>query len=161
MLYIVITALVIFFDQFVKHIVRTNMVPGESFSVIGDFFRIHYIENDGAAFGFFSGQHKFLMFIPVVIMVLILVFILTHRRAHPLLNSGLALILAGGIGNLIDRFAFGSVTDMLSFSIFPPIFNVADIAVTAGCVMAVVYVLFSGRFDSRRQRRRRRKTRKR
>ena len=54
----------------------------------------------------------------------------------------LLCIIAGGIGNLIDRFLLGYVTDMLSFSIFPPVFNIADIAVCLGCGILIVYVLF-------------------
>ena len=54
----------------------------------------------------------------------------------------LLCIIAGGIGNLIDRFFLGYVTDMLSFSIFPPVFNIADIAVCLGCGILIIYVLF-------------------
>jgi signal peptidase II len=51
------------------------------------------------------------------------------------------MVLSGGIGNLIDRIIFGTVTDMLSFSIFPPVFNVADIFVTVGAALFVFAVL--------------------
>ena len=54
----------------------------------------------------------------------------------------LLCIIAGGIGNLIDRFLFGYVTDMISFSIFPPVFNIADISVVCGCGLLIIYVLF-------------------
>jgi len=57
------------------------------------------------------------------------------------------MIIAGGIGNLIDRMVFGWVTDMLDFSIFPPVFNVADIGVTLGCGMFVLYILMEERFQ--------------
>mgnify|MGYP002527880697 CR=1 FL=1 len=55
------------------------------------------------------------------------------KNKRKLYDFSLAIILGGGIGNLIDRLMFGKVTDMISFSFFPPIFNVADIGVTVGC----------------------------
>ena len=55
------------------------------------------------------------------------------------------MVIAGGMGNLIDRIVFGFVTDMISLSFFPPVFNVADIAVTLGCVILIIYIAI---FDS-------------
>ena len=145
MLYLIAAALVILCAQAVKAIVRASLIPGESIHVIGDFFRITYINNPGAALGLFSGSDRFLIVIPAVIVVLVMGFIYLHKYTHPLVKYALTLIAAGGVGNLIDRIVFGQVTDMFSFRIFPPVFNVADIAVTAGCAMIFVYVLFGER----------------
>ena len=74
-------------------------------------------------------------------MVCILIFILKHRKSAKLLKFSLTLIASGGRGNCIDRMFMGYVTDMFDFSIFPPVFNIADIAVTLGCILVIVYVL--------------------
>lgn len=83
----------------------------------------------------------------VPILVICGALLVLHRKKgeHWSLYLSWALIIAGGVGNLIDRIALGFVTDMLDFSIFPPIFNVADIGVTSGCALFVVYILAGDR----------------
>lgn len=133
---------VVLLDRFTKSVVIGNMMEGQHIDIIGDFFRIYYVENDGAAFSSFSGQKLFLIGFPLVVLIIGAVYLVKHRKESIFLNVTLSLILSGGVGNLIDRVTKGSVTDMISFSIFPPVFNVADIAVTVGCVMLMVYVIF-------------------
>ncbi|MDD6154035.1 MAG: signal peptidase II [Eubacteriales bacterium] len=147
-----ILAAVIAVDQLVKIAVRANMMPGDTISVIGSFFKLAYVRNPGAAFGMFADNKAFLIGVPAAIMAAALIFILKSRYTNKLAKYALIMIIGGGFSNLIDRVIFGSVTDMFSFSIFPPVFNVADIAVCAGCALLVVYILFgekiteSGRF---------------
>ena len=141
MIYLLIAAFTVIADQIFKFYIRTEMYLGQSKSIIGDFFRLTYVRNDGAAFGLFSGQHRLLILIPLAIMVCILIFILKHRKSAKLLKFSLTLIASGGIGNCIDRMFMGYVTVMFDFSIFPPVFNIADIAVTLGCILVIVYVL--------------------
>ena len=128
------------------------MAVGESISVIGDFFRLTHYENDGAAFSSLSGQRAILIIIPVIAIVAGLVYMFTHRRAHRLLQTALALVISGGAGNLIDRIAAGKVTDMFDFSIFPPIFNVADICVVVGCGLLIVYIFLYDRLEKKDER---------
>ena len=135
---------VIALDQITKHVVMTQMVEGQSIDIIGEFLRLVYVENPGAAFSSFSGQRLILIGFPIMVILAGGLYLLKHRSESIFLNVTLSMILAGGVGNLIDRIAKGSVTDMISFSIFPPVFNVADIAVTVGCVMLLVYILIMG-----------------
>lgn len=128
------------------------MAVGESISVIGDFFRLTHYENDGAAFSSLSGQRAILIIIPVIAIIAGLVYMFTHRRAHRLLQTALALVISGGAGNLIDRIAAGKVTDMFDFSIFPPIFNVADICVVVGCGLLIVYIFLYDRLEKKDER---------
>ncbi|MBO4235622.1 MAG: signal peptidase II [Firmicutes bacterium] len=134
---------IIVLDQLSKMAVRSSMSPGDSISVIGNFFRITYFRNEGAAFSSLVGQRVFLIVISAIVTVAAFVFLMKYRCKSKLLDLSLVLVIGGGIGNLIDRIAFGYVTDMLSFSIFPPIFNVADIAITCGCFLLIIFVLFS------------------
>ncbi|SFO00024.1 signal peptidase II [Eubacterium pyruvativorans] len=149
MVYLIVAILVVVADQAVKILVRSTMVQGDSVSVIGDFFRITYINNRGAALGMFASNNKMLLAVPVVIIISIMLFVFLHRYTHPMVKYALTLVAAGGFGNLIDRTLFGQVTDMFSFRIFPPIFNVADIAVTVGCILILIYALFGERMDHR------------
>ncbi len=147
MAYIVLMSVIVGIDQLVKYLVRCNMAVGESISVLGDFFRLTHYENDGAAFSSLSGQRVILILIPVIAIIAGLIYMFTHRKSHMLLKISLSLIMAGGAGNLIDRIAWGKVTDMFDFSIFPPIFNVADICVVAGCGLLIVYIFIYDRLE--------------
>ncbi len=132
-------------DQVTKAAISNDMHVGDSISVMGDFFRLTHMENSGAAFSMISGQRLLLVVIPVVGIVAALWYLHRHRGDHWTLYASWTLIIAGGIGNLIDRIAFGEVTDMFDFSIFPPVFNIADIAVTFGCALFIVYILAGDR----------------
>ncbi|MGN0709956.1 MAG: signal peptidase II [Anaerovoracaceae bacterium] len=142
MVYLIVSAAVIVIDQIVKRLVRSSMIPGDSIRVLGDFFRLEYVRNSGVAFGMFAGKKSVLVIVPLIIIAAALVFILTHKYTNKLVKYALVLIVSGGVSNMIDRIAEGSVTDMFSLSFFPPVFNVADIAVTLGCALLIVYVLF-------------------
>lgn len=141
MKYYILAFIVIAVDQVSKIVVRTAMEIGESIPVLGDFFRLTYIENTGAAFSMLSGQRALLIAVPVIAIALGIWYLHRNRGEHWSLYASWAMIISGGIGNLIDRIAFGSVTDMFDFSIFPPIFNVADIGVTVGCGLFMLYVI--------------------
>lgn len=131
----------IILDQITKIEVRRILPEGAYHKVIGDFFRLTHFENDGAAFSTFSGQNLFLITLPIVVVIVAAVYMARHKNCHMLLKVAVGFIVGGGIGNLIDRAIWGSVTDMFSFSIFPAIFNVADIAVVIGCFLLVLYVI--------------------
>ena len=138
--YIVI-ALTIAADQITKYIIRTNMTLGETIPVIENVFHITYVRNTGAAFGIMQGQTVFLVTVTTILLSAVLIFY--HKRTkgcHFTLPFALALIFGGGAGNFIDRVWVGYVVDFLDFRVFP-IFNAADIFVTTGCALLIVYVL--------------------
>lgn len=138
---------VILLDQITKFIVRMNLSVGESVPVLGEFFQLTYVKNRGAAFSMLSGQRFLLVLLPLVVIIGAVVYFYRHPGKHWLFYTSWSMIIAGGIGNLIDRAAFGWVTDMLDFSIFPPVFNVADIAVTVGCGLFMIYILMEERLQ--------------
>ncbi len=148
MAYLLTAVVIIVLDQSVKFLVRANLAPGEFIDIIGSFFRITCSYNKGAALGLFSGKSVMLTVIPLVLIIVILLFVFLNRYTHPLVKYALTMIAAGGAGNMVDRIVYGQVTDMFSFSIFPPVFNVADIAVTSGAVILVVYILFGEKINN-------------
>ena len=137
-----IIAFVIILDQVTKHIITTTMQLGESIPVIENIFHITYFRNAGAAFGILQGQTLILTIVPIVLIIAIFVFLTKKAKEnHVVLSLGLALICAGGIGNLIDRIRFSAVIDFFDFRVFP-IFNVADSCVVIGCGLLIVYTIF-------------------
>ncbi len=152
MIYFLLTAAIIFIDQIAKIAIRTMLTEGQSIKVISDFFSLTYVRNDGAAFSSFRGQQLLLVAVSTAVVAVALIFLWKNRKKDKLLCSGLAMVAGGGAGNLIDRAVFGSVTDMFSFSIFPPVFNVADIGVVIGCSLIIVYSIVSERREKDKKR---------
>lgn len=152
MIFFLLTAAIIFIDQIAKIAIRTMLTEGQSIKVISDFFSLTYVRNDGAAFSSFRGQQLLLVAVSTAVVAVALIFLWKNRKKDKLLCSGLAMVAGGGAGNLIDRAVFGSVTDMFSFSIFPPVFNVADIGVVIGCSLIIVYSIVSERREKDKKR---------
>lgn len=134
-------------DQLIKLWAVNSLEPVGSMDFIrfGDFevFDLTYLENKGAIFGSMAGQRWFLVgFTSLVIAVGIFVLFRYMKRSK-LLSAAIALFVAGGIGNLIDRIRFGYVVDMFELKLFEfAIFNFADICVTFAFVMVLIYVIF-------------------
>lgn len=141
MIYLCVIVAVLVLDRLVKSNISTGMSPGESTSVIGDFFHITYVQNTGAAFSMLEGHMTLLIVVPAVIITIAFFFIIFRHKAYkPIFMYALSLMIGGGLGNLLDRAAYGYVIDMFDFGSFP-VFNVADIAVCAGCGLLVVYMI--------------------
>lgn len=144
MIFIFISTVIVV-DQISKFIIRSNFAPGETLPVIEDIFHITYVQNRGAAFSIFQNNTFFLVIVPIVAILigsfLMIKFYQKKRRKEKILAWIIASIIAGGIGNMIDRMFFGFVTDMFDFRIFP-VFNVADVFVTIGCIAIIAVILF-------------------
>ena len=97
-----------------------------------------------AAWSNFSGMRWFLSAVTAAVLIVVLALLLRGRVRHPLGRIAGALILSGGLGNLIDRLRLGYVVDMFHFVFWPsyPVFNLADICIVAGAVLGAVYYLF-------------------
>lgn len=142
---------------------------GQSKEVFGDFLKITFVENPGMAFGIEVGDSKlFLSLFSLVASIGILIYLYKVRKGHLLFRISLALILAGAVGNLIDRTFYGVIygyaplfygkvvdffnVDFFDFSLFGrtyerwPIFNIADSAVTIG-VLSLIF--FNRLFEKR------------
>ena len=134
------SAILVLADQISKAIIRDKMNLYESIVVIPSFFHITYITNDGMAFGinFPFGIYVFST-ISVVLTLVLLWYLWTIKDQDFIIRAGIGLIIAGAVGNLIDRLFLGKVVDFLDFMIGDLhwyVFNFADSYVTVGmCIM--------------------------
>jgi signal peptidase II len=136
--FVLVAVAVVALDQFTKWIIRQEIEYGTAIWDLG-FFRLVHITNSGAAFGMLQGAGPLLVVTSVIGGAAIVVFLFNPGFAHPLMRVGLALMLGGAIGNLIDRVRVGEVVDFLKVPNFPA-FNVADSAITIG-VVALLWTL--------------------
>lgn len=131
-------------DQWFKYLAVVHLKEQPPFVLIDGVFELHYSENTGAAFGILQDHRWVFMSVTIIVMVFLLVLLLSGKfRQYPLLNVSGVLIVAGGIGNLIDRIFNGYVVDFLYFKLINfPIFNFADCCVVIGAVMLLVFFFF-------------------
>ena len=142
MLYFLLAAALVVVDQLVKFLVRANIPLGEGVPFIPHILQLTYYQNTGAAFSIFEQHTWILTLISAAASVLLIVLLAKRTFNHPFAMVSLALVLAGAVGNLIDRLFLGYVTDMFQtlFMNFP-IFNVADICIVCGGIAFCVYFL--------------------
>lgn len=133
----IIVIVTFFLDQASKFFASRNLIPNESTAVIKNFFHFTLIHNTGAAFGIFKNQALFFVIISLIAVSSIFIFLKKRKSAFFPRDAGLALILAGALGNLVDRLRFGYVVDFLDFRIWP-VFNVADSAITIGTFLVII-----------------------
>lgn len=135
----------VFIDQISKYLIVLNLDLHESVEIIPGVFNFTYIRNEGAAFGSMSDSRWLFMILSVVMIVGILVFMFWKKPKSKLLLSALTLIVAGGIGNMIDRIRLEYVIDFLDFCAFPNLwkwtFNVADSFVVIGAGIIILWML--------------------
>lgn len=132
-------------DQISKNIVRHSLEYNERIAVFDHFITMTKVENTGAFLGLGSNVHRGIYSVLMIVLPLLVLcyafYYLFSRNNTWLLISGLCLIISGGIGNIIDRILYGSVTDFLhfNFGIFQTgIVNAADMEITAGFVVLLL-----------------------
>lgn len=140
MLFYSIALLSVVLDQFLKYLVRKNMVIGQSIPLINNAFRLTYVRNTGAAFSLFVGFSSYLAIVGLIVAAVLLYLHYRASSKNYLLQIGLALILGGSFGNLIDRVTRAYVIDYIDIIIWP-VFNLADIMINVG-VALLAYKLF-------------------
>lgn len=141
--YILLIVILTVLDQLVKWLVRTNIPAGGHVPLIPGVLGLTYVQNTGAAFSLLSGHTWLLTLVSAAVLAGVAVLLWKGVFRHPLGRVPLALVLAGGLGNLIDRAALGYVTDMFrTLFISFPVFNVADMCITVGGFWLVAYVAF-------------------
>ena len=142
-------------DQVSKNIVRTKVDYGESIPLLDSHLTLTKVENTGAFLSLGESlppilKNLLLLIIPLLAIVLGFGYVLMKFNAPRLLVTGACFIIGGGIGNLIDRMAYGSVTDFLhiSFGIFQTgIFNMADVSVMVGAGFILLNSLLNNQKD--------------
>lgn len=140
----VIAAVVCLCDQITKLRVISSFELGESRGVIPGILNWTYIRNEGAALGMLADHRWVFMILSLLLIAAIMLFVIFSKDISRPVVIVLSMILGGGIGNMIDRIAYGYVVDFIDVKFLPFwkwIFNVADVFVTVGAVLlAVIYI---------------------
>jgi len=147
---VIVAGLVVLADQISKALILHYLPLHHSIPVIDGLFDITHILNPGGAFGLMadmSAVARTIVFLFISSMAVGLIFYFYHKTpgSYKFLSTGFALIFGGAIGNLIDRFRFGTVVDFLDFYIGNhhwPAFNIADSAITSGIFIFIYHLLF-------------------
>ncbi len=146
---ILVCAILIAIDQIVKHLTVIYLKPIGSTDIMQGIFSLTYVENRGAAFGMMQGARVFFIVITVAVLIGIAIYYVKLPRyiAAPKVQRwsrvALVLIMAGALGNFIDRFLNGFVVDMFEATfIHFPVFNMADMYVVVGTILFATLVLF-------------------
>ncbi len=139
-------------DQWTKYCVQSRLPLHHTVPVVKGFFNLTHVRNPGGAFGVMAGfkgrfgSTLFLLFSFAAIGTILFFFFKT-RDDEEILSLAFSLVLAGAIGNLIDRLRFGEVIDFLDFyfsSFHWPAFNIADAAISVGMGLIVLEILLRG-----------------
>ena len=146
-IYILIMVATVLADQISKLLVVNFLSRDASFPIIKGIFQLTYVENQGAAFGSLSNSRWIFMIASTVMIIGLLIYLFRFPPKSTLACSSIALIIGGGIGNMIDRVRLGYVVDFFDFCAFPDlwkwVFNVADAAVCVGCGLLVLWCIVS------------------
>lgn len=140
---LIIVILTLSLDQLTKLAATSNLSQGQSLPVVKGIIHFTLVHNRGAAFGILKGQTAFFIFSALLAVILIYQGLKGAKpQGQALYKISLGLILAGAVGNLIDRLRFGYVIDFLDFRIWP-VFNLADSAITVGAILLGYSILRS------------------
>ena len=138
-----VAAVILALDQWVKYWVTVNLPLGESIPLLPGFMQLRTVHNFGAAWSSFSGMRWLLVAVTCCIGAAVAVLLVRRVVRHPLGVMACAMILSGGVGNIVDRVRLGYVVDMFNLLFMEyPVFNVADICVVCGCIMGAIYYLW-------------------
>ena len=144
----VLIAVLTVIDQVIKYIVVKYISLGEVISLIkiGDrkVLELTHIRNTGAAWSIMQGKTWFLIVLPIIVLIGGVAFMTVKRNSLKKLEViSISMIIAGGIGNLIDRIRLKEVVDYISFRLIDfPVFNFADICVVVGEILLLAYIFF-------------------
>ena len=131
-------------DQWVKHYVTVHIPLGEAQPLLPGLVELRTVHNYGAAWSSLAGMRWLLVAITGVIIAAVAVILIRRIVRHPVGVMAGFLILSGGLGNIVDRVRLGYVVDMFHLEFWPsyPVFNVADICVVCGTLLAAIYYVW-------------------
>lgn len=148
MIWLLVSLAILAADQIVKYLVSVNIGVGETAFSVLNIFDVTYVQNQGAAFSVLSGRTVVLSVISVVFCIAVAVFWIKKKPSNPLLCASLSLLFAGALGNGIDRIFRGYVVDYINLTFINfPVFNIADIGVTVGAALFILYIIFFDKED--------------
>lgn len=148
-LWSVIAALGVILDQLAKYLVAANISSTQIVEVLPGLVEFVYVKNTGAAFNILSGKLGFLSIISVLFSIGVVIYMFVKKPQSKLFKTALLLLVSGAVGNAIDRIFRGFVVDFIRVEFIDfPVFNIADIFITVGAVLYIVYLLF---FDNKKE----------
>ncbi|WP_414840279.1 signal peptidase II [Carnobacterium sp. TMP28] len=140
-LYYILALLIIGIDQFTKYLTVATIDLYEVVEVFPSLLSWMYLQNTGAAWSILEGQMWFFYIVTAIVVVIVVYYLQKYGRQSRLLSLSLTFVLAGSIGNVIDRIRLGYVVDMIRLEFIDfPIFNVADMALSVGVGLMILYV---------------------
>lgn len=145
LLFVIPFGLLIGIDQVTKYLVVVHLKGREALVLIPEVLYFVYVENFGIAFGLFAGHRYFFIFMALLVSIIIFVYAIKMPTEKKFISLGLCLssIVAGALGNVIDRIRLGYVVDFIYFKpIDFPVFNFADICVTVSFVTVIFLFIF-------------------
>ena len=138
-----LSILIVLIDQYTKYLIQYNYKIFINKDLI--FFRLDFVKNYGAAFNIFSGNRIFLSIISLTFTIILLYLIIRKTFTNVLMLYSYSLILAGTIGNGIDRIFKGFVIDFINLYIINfPVFNIADVSINIGFLL-LIYSIFKNK----------------
>lgn len=132
-------------DQYTKYLAVIHLKDKPAYNIISGVLELNYLENQGAAFGMLPNQKVFFIFVAIVILSVVgyVLYKMPDKKKYTKLHFLFSLIVAGSIGNMIDRIRYDYVVDFIYFvRLNFPIFNVADIYVSLSAVILIILLLF-------------------
>ena len=141
---VIIVVCGVLLDQITKYYISHMFIQGARKTIIDGFFYLTYVRNTGAGFSILQGQRWVFIVLTCIALPLFVYLYLKADPKHKLERFAYLLLIAGTIGNFIDRTLYGSVVDFLDFIIFGydfPVFNVADICITVGVALYLLITL--------------------
>ena len=142
-LWVAIVVISVALDQITKWLAVVNLKGNESVSIIGEVLHFTYVENRGAAFGMMKDARWIFMIISSIAIAALVFYLIKFKPKSILAVSSVAMIIGGGIGNMIDRVWLGYVVDFIYIKIIDfAVFNVADSFVCVGTALLIIYIIF-------------------
>lgn len=146
---ITLTIFLLVLDLLTKHFI-IQLIPnvGDAIDVIPNFINFVYVKNTGAAWGMLAGRPIFLIIASIIILAVYLWFFISRIKKFKdktsiALGISVGFITGGCLGNLVDRIVLGYVRDFINFEFMQfPVFNFADIALTVGVILMLIYFIF-------------------
>ena len=133
-------------DQYTKQWAKVYLKDKPAYNLINGILELNYLENQGAAFGMLPNQKVFFIFVAFVILFVVGYVLLKvpDQKKYTILHFLFSLIVAGSIGNMIDRIFRGAVVDFIDLEFMRfYVFNVADSFVCIGCALLILYLILS------------------
>ena len=145
-LYYILALLIIGIDQVTKYLTVVNIDLYEVVEVIPNILSWMYLRNTGAAWSILEGQMWFFYIVTFIVVVVVVYYLQKYGAQSSLLSLSLSFVLAGSVGNVLDRIRLGYVVDMIRIEFIDfPIFNVADMSLFIGVALLILYVFLDER----------------